>query len=78
MKSTKLIKHHELSFEDGVLLAKHIYECAIHKTLHDVPEQWHIYFKTYELLSQLIGETNPRRIHEILYSLNLQDIYTSL
>ena len=78
MKQTKLIKTHNLSFEDGMLLAKYIYECAIHKSLHNVPEQWHIYYQTHAILKEIIGESDPKRLHEILYKLNLQDIYRSL
>lgn len=78
MKPVKLVKQHELTFEDGLILAKHIYECVVHKTLRDVPEQWQIFYKTYEILYQLLGETDPRRIHDILYKLNLSDIYTTL
>ena len=78
MKSKQLPKNQELTFEDGLLLAKHIYECAVHKTLHDVPEQWQIYYKTYVILHKILGETDPRRIHDILYKLNLSDFYTSL
>ncbi len=78
MKSSKTKKNHDLTFEDGLILAKHIYECAVHKTLHNVPEQWQIYYKTYTILNQLLGETNPKRIHDILYKLNLSDFYSNL
>ena len=37
-----------LTFEDGVLFCKHIYQCAIHKTLNGVPEEWEIFFKPEE------------------------------
>ncbi len=78
MKSSKTKKNLDLTFEDGLILAKHIYECAVHKTLHNVPEQWQIYYKTYTILNQLLGETNPKRIHDILYKLNLSDFYSNL
>lgn len=78
MKSTKNKKNNDLTFEDGLILAKHIYECAVHKTLNNVPEQWQIYYKTYTILNQLLGETNPKRIHDILYKLNLSDFYSNL
>ena len=78
MKPSKITKQHDLSFEDGILLAKHIYECAVHKTLRDVPEQWQIYYNAYEILHKILGETDPKRIHDILYKLNLSDLYISL
>lgn len=78
MKSSKTNKNIDLTFEDGLILAKHIYECAVHKTLHNVPEQWQIYYKTYTILHQLLGETDPKRIHDILYKLNLSDIYSHI
>jgi hypothetical protein len=78
MKPSKITKQHDLSLEDGILLAKHIYECAVPKTLHNIPEQWQIYFKTYEILHKILGETDPKRIHAILYKLNLSDVYTLL
>lgn len=78
MKSLKISIQHELTFEDGILLAKYIYECAVHKTLRNIPEQWQIYYKTYEILHKILGETDPKRIHAILYKLNLSDIYSLL
>ena len=78
MSQKKQPKNHDLTFEDGLILAKHIYECAVHKTLRNVPEQWQIYYKTYTIIHQLLGETDPRRIHDILYKLNLSDFYSNL
>ena len=67
-----------LSFEDGVLLCKHIYQCAIHKTLNGVPEQWDIFYKTHEALKKLELELNNEQLYEILYRLNMEDVYTTI
>ena len=53
MGELKIIKDEELTFEDGVLFCKHIFQCAIHRTLNGVPEQWAIFYKTHEALEKL-------------------------
>ncbi|MCK5458513.1 MAG: hypothetical protein KAI20_01370 [Thermoplasmatales archaeon] len=45
-----------LTFEDGVLICKHIFQCAIHKTLNGVPEEWDIFFKIHEILEKIEGD----------------------
>ena len=42
-----------LTFEDGILLCKYIYQSAIEKTLNGVLEQEQIFYKTHEMLSKL-------------------------
>lgn len=64
-----------LTFEDGVLLCKHIFQCAIHKTLHGVPEQWDIFYKTHKLLRKLGHKFSNERLYEVLYELNIEDVY---
>ena len=67
-----------LTFEDGILFCKHIYQCAIHKTLNGVPEQWDIFFKTHEKLQKFEGTQKNERLHEILYKLEMQDVYVKI
>jgi hypothetical protein len=67
-----------LTFEDGVLLCKHIYQCAIQKTLQGVPEQWMIFMKTHEMLEKLGQSTNTDRLSKILFQLNADDIYAEI
>jgi len=67
-----------LSFEDGVLLCKHVFQCAIQKTLNGVPEQWDIFYKTHEALEKLELELNNEQLYEILYQLNMEDVYTTI
>ena len=42
-----------LTFEDGVLLCKYIYQSAIEKTLNGVIEQEQIFYKAYKMLNKL-------------------------
>ena len=72
------MQEEELTFEDGVLFCKYIFQCAIHKTLNGVPEQWMIFFKTHEALEKLDGKLDDERLHEVLYKLNMDDIYAKM
>ena len=65
-----------LTFEDGVLLCKHIYQSAIEKTLNGVLEQEQIFYKTNEILSKFGNKFNNKRLDELLYILNLENIYS--
>jgi len=65
-----------LSFEDGVLLCKHVFQYAIQKTLNGIPEQWDIFYKTHEALEKLELEFNNEQLYEIVYQLNMEDVYT--
>lgn len=67
-----------LTFEDGILFCKHIYQCAIHKTLNGVPEEWDIFYKTYETLEKLGRDFNNERLHDVLYALNMEDVYAKM
>lgn len=73
-----LMGEKNLTFEDGVLLCKHIYQCAIHKTLNGVPEQWDIFYKTHEMLEKLDQKFSNERLYEVLYELNMDDIYAKM
>ncbi|MEM0492341.1 MAG: hypothetical protein QXS02_00045 [Candidatus Thermoplasmatota archaeon] len=77
----------ELTFRDGILLCKYIYQCAIHKSLQGVMEEWEIFQKTHDILSKLeenmICTSNfskdacfdKKRLDELLFYFNLDDIY---
>ena len=67
-----------LTFEDGIILCKYIFQCAIHKTLHGVPEEWDIFFKTFEMIDKLDGNFDNRRLDDVLYKLNMQDVYAEM
>ncbi|MFH1100437.1 MAG: hypothetical protein V1726_00165 [Methanobacteriota archaeon] len=85
-----MIEEKSLTFEDGVLLCKHIYQCAIHKTLHGVIEEWEIFQKTHEILSQLEQQRNEdlfcrleqqydkKRLEELLFEFNIENVYTTI
>lgn len=64
-----------LTFEDGVLLCKHIYQSAIDKTLNGVMEQEQIFYRAHEMLSKLDHNFNNERLDELLYMLNMEDVY---
>ena len=68
----------ELTFEDGIALCKHIFQCAIHKTLNGVPEEWSILYRTHQMLTE-IGFTNDNKaLQDVLYKMNLDDIYRKI
>lgn len=68
----------KLTFEDGVLLCKHIYQSAIEKTLNGVIEQEQIFYRTYLLLEKLEIKPNNKRLDELLYILNIENIYSMI
>jgi hypothetical protein len=68
----------ELTFEDGILFCKYVFQCAIHKTLNGVPEEWMIYYKTHEMFDGLGYQFNPKDLEKILFRLNLDNLYTKL
>ena len=68
----------KLTFEDGVLFCKHVYQCAIHKTLQGVPEEWMIHYKTHELLDTLGYQFDSKNLEKVMFKLNLDNIYTKI
>ena len=68
----------ELTFEDGIILCKHIYQSAIDKTLNGVIEQEEIFYRAYKQLKKLEKNFNKERLDELLYLLNIDNIYTSI
>ena len=75
---TDRMNKEKLTFEDGVLLCKHIFQCAIQKTLNGVPEQWDIFYKIHEVLETIGQGSNNDRLFDILFSLNIEDIYAKM
>lgn len=69
------LEEEPLTFEDGVALCKHIFQCAIHKTLNGVPEEWTIFMKTHQVLTDLGYDTDVRKLEEVLFKLNLDSLY---
>lgn len=65
----------DLTFEDGVLLCKHIYQSAIDKTLNGVIEQEEIFCRAHEMLKKLEHNFSNERLDEILYMLNMENVY---
>ena len=64
-----------LTFEDGLLLCKHIYQSAIDKTLNGVLEQEQIFYKAHEMLNKIDHNFNHERLDELLHLLNMENIY---
>ena len=64
-----------LTFEDGVLICKHIYQSAIDKTLNGVIEQEQIFYRAHEMLNKLDHNFNNERLEELLYLLNMENVY---
>jgi len=67
-----------LTFEDGILFCKHIFQCAIQKTLNGVPEQWDIFYKTHDTLEKLDRNVDNERLYEVLFKLNMEDVYAKM
>lgn len=67
-----------LTFEDGVLLCKYIYQSVIDKTLNGVIEQEQIFYKVHELLNKLDHNFNNERLDELLHMLNIENVYTMI
>lgn len=68
----------ELTFEDGIVLCKHIYQSAIDKTLNGVIEQEEIFFKAHKQLIKLENNYNNERLEELLHLLNMENIYAKI
>lgn len=64
-----------LTFEDGVIICKHIYQSAIDKTLNGVMEQEQIFYKAHDMLSKLDHNFDNERLEELLHMLNMEDVY---
>jgi len=78
MGERERIDEEKLTFEDGILFCKYLFQCAIHKTLNGVPEEWMIHYKTHELLEELGYHFNIKDLEKIMFTLNIDNIYTKL
>ena len=67
-----------LSFEDGIIICKHIYQSAIDKTLNGVIEQEEILIRAHEMLNKINNDFNNERLDELLHLLNMENIYASI
>jgi hypothetical protein len=68
----------DLTFEDGVMLCKHVFQSAIDKTLNGVIEQEEIFYRAHEMLSKLENNFNKERLDELLYLFNMENIYATI
>jgi len=66
----------KLTFEDGILICKCIYQSAIEKILNGVIEEEQIFYKTHKMLNKLNIKLDNKRIDELLYILNIENIYS--
>jgi len=66
-----------LTFEDGIILCKHIYQNSIEKELNGVIEQEKIFYNVHEILKKIDREVNfdNKRLEELLFLLNIENIY---
>ena len=65
----------ELSFNDGIIVCKYIFQSAIEKTLNGVIEQEQIFFKVHEMLHKLEHNCDNKRLDELLHMLNMENVY---
>jgi hypothetical protein len=84
------VEEEKLTFEDGILICKHIYQCAIHKTLNGVIEEWEIFQKSHDMLrkleynksevmiSKLANEFDHKRLDELLFKFNMDNVYATI
>ena len=66
-----------LSFEDGILICRHIYQNTIDKELNGVIEQERIFYNAYEILKKINSDIkiDNKRLEELLFLLNIGNIY---
>jgi len=65
----------ELSFNDGILLCKYVFQSAIEKTLNGVIEQEEIFYKAHEMLGKMENCCDGKRLEELLHLLNMENAY---
>ena len=65
-----------LTFEDGVLLCKYIYQIAIDKTLKGVVEEEEIFHRAHEMLRKINKKFDNERLNDILRILKIKNICT--
>ena len=66
-----------LTFEDGILLCKYIYQNTIEKELNGVIEQEKIFYNANEILKMINSDVkfDNKRLEELLFLLNIENIY---
>jgi len=66
-----------LTFEDGILICKQIYQNTIEKELNGVIEQDRIFYKAHEILKRVNSDVkfDNKRLEELLFLLNIENIY---
>jgi hypothetical protein len=72
------IDDEKLTFEDGIIFCKHLYQCAIHKTMNGVPEEWIIFYKTHAFLKKLGYTSDIKDLEQVMFKLNLDDLYMKI
>ena len=68
----------DLTFQDGVLICKYIYQSAIDKTLNGIIEQEEIFYKAHEMLNKIDQGFSHERLDEILHFLNMENVYAKI
>ena len=68
----------DLTFQDGVLLCKYIYQNAIDKILNGVIEQEEILYKAHKILRKIQKDFSHGRLDELLYLLNMENIQAQI
>jgi len=65
-----------LTFEDGILLCKYIYQNTIGKELNGVVEQEKIFYNANEILKRINSDIkfDNKRLEELLFLLNIENI----
>lgn len=74
---TSLVREN-LTFEDGIILCKHIYQSAIDKTLNGVIEQEQIFFRAHDALDKIQVDHKKERLDELFFLLNMEDVYRTI
>ena len=69
-----------LTFEDGILICKHIFQNTIEKELNGVVEQERIFYNAHEILKKINNDLNfnNERLDELLFLLNIDNIYSMI
>lgn len=68
----------ELTFNDGILICKYIYQSVIDKVLNGVIEQEEIFYRAHEMLEKLNHKCDAKRLEELLQMLDIEDLYAMI
>jgi hypothetical protein len=61
-----------------MLFCRHLYQCAIHKTLNGVAEEWMILYKTHAFLNGLGYHFDNKDLEKVMFKLNVDDVYRKI